>query len=132
MSAWTLYRTLVFGLLCALCGCQGIALRDIRAEKPVFATSSHNDAGSMLVCLTNTDLFGRLDTNVRVLSLPDHRQEEISIGALQMAKFKVYYLVTLTNADHGSTAEIRYSGGYFFPLSEERLEALVSDCAART
>lgn len=123
-------RPIVVCLLCALYGCQGVPMSEIRAQAPVFATTSHKDAGAIVTCLTNTDVFYELADRVHILSLPDQRKEEIAIGAVQAGKFKNHYLVTLTNVDRGSAIEIRRSTSYYPPLSADELQTTVTTCAS--
>lgn len=117
-------------LLCALCGCQGVPLSEIRAQEPVFAMTSQKDAGAIVTCLTNTDVFYELADRVHILSLPDQRREEISIGAVQTGKFKNHYLVTLMTVDRRTAVEIRSSTSYYAPLSPDELKATVVTCAS--
>jgi hypothetical protein len=121
---------IVVCLLSALCGCQGVPMSEIRAQAPVFVTTSQKDAGTIVTCLTNTEVFDELADRVHILSLPDQRKQEIAIGAVQAGKFKSHYLVTLTNVDRGAAVEIRRSTSYYAPLSPDELKAAVTTCAS--
>lgn len=123
-------RPIAVCLLCALYGCQGVPMSEIRARAPVFATTSQKNVGTIVTCLTNTDVFYDLAGRVHILSLPDQRKEEIAIGAAQAGKFKNYYLVTLTDVDRGSAIEIRRSTSNYPPLGADELQATVTSCAS--
>jgi hypothetical protein len=117
--------------LVILAGCVGTSLGDIRENDPVYAVKSAKKTDQLLMCLMqNEDLSEfRGDGRLHVLTLPEKKDTEITIGAQQAGKFRYFYRILVAHTPAGTLLELRRSPTDFSPMAQDELVRIVTQCA---
>jgi hypothetical protein len=103
--------------------------KEIRINNPIASQESNRTSSEITRCLTESEIFQRYnDGRVKLITFPDGKGVEISLGAIQRGEFRTYYLVTIMGSNGKSLVQIRRSESNFFPINAKDFEHIVRSC----
>ncbi len=114
----------------ALTACTGIPIKEIRNQQPIWSQTSSRDFSSTFRCLTEHSEFEFLTPDrMHILTFPSGQQVDISIGAIQLGKFKNFYLISLKkNQNQKTDIELRRAEANYMPMNQENAINILNSC----